>query len=369
MAYVVTSPEPTTLTRRGKLSLTSLLKHVSKKDLVIFARQLATMSESNVPVVKSLRILVRQTAHPTFKSIVTHVADDVDSGAKLSVAMSKFPKVFDHFFVYMIRAGETTGRLDQALNYLADQKEKDYELGGKIISALIYPALILSGLVTVFVLMMVKVIPKMLELVTQTGADIPWSTRFLQTVSRTFTLGWPYMVGTVVILVAVYLIMRRQPAGRFVIDRVLLILPVFGPLYQKIYLTRFSRSLSNLLQSGVPINKSLDIVGDIVGNAVYRRLIMQASADVEAGKTMSGTFSHTRFIPLMLVQMIGVGEETGRIDALLSKAAEFYSKEVDRTTTNLVVLIEPLVIIILGIGVAILVSGILLPIYDISSHI
>lgn len=346
----------------------STFGHVSRKDVVIFSRQLATMSGSNVPIVKSLRILARQVANRYFKSIIGRVGDDVDSGAKLSHAMSKFPRVFDEFFIYMIRAGETTGRLDEVLSYLADQKERDYELSGKILSALIYPAVILSGLIGVFVIMMVKVIPNMLSLVVQTGVELPWTTRLLIAVSNAFAYGWRWILLAVILFAVTIVVMRRRPAGKLIIDRFRLHLPVFGPLYQKIYLTRFSRSLSNLLQSGVPINKSLDIVGDIVGNRVYRNIILQASRDVEAGKPISVSMAGSRLVPLMLIQMIGVGEETGRIDMMLSKAAEFYSKEVERTTANLVILIEPLVIIALGVGVAILVAGILLPIYDISSN-
>lgn len=345
-----------------------LLAHVGKKDVVIFSRQLATMTSSNVPIVKSLRILARQVANRSFQSVISHVADDVDSGSKLSHAMSKFPRVFDEFFIYMIRAGETTGRLDEVLSYLADQKEKEYELNGKIVSALIYPSVIFVGLIGVFVVMMVKVIPNMLTLVVQTGVALPWTTKLLIAVSSAFTLGWRWILLTFTLGSIGFMIMRKRPSGKVLIDRVRLHLPVFGPLYQKIYLTRFSRSLSNLLQSGVPINKSLDIVGDIVGNRVYRNIILRASKDVESGKLISVSMASSRLVPLMLVQMIGVGEETGRIDVMLAKAAEFYSKEVERTTANLIILIEPLVIIALGLGVAILVAGILLPIYDISSN-
>lgn len=368
MAYLGQSIDASNATARPRLTVSRFFSHVPKKELVVFSRQLATMSGSNVPIVKSLRILTRQTAQPAFKSIISRVADDVDSGAKLSVAMSKFPKVFDHFFVYIVRAGESTGRLDEVLNYLADQKEHDYELNGKIVSALIYPALILTGLIGVFVVMMVKVIPNMLSLVKDTGATLPWTTNLLIGTSNAFVYGWPYMVVVLIIGVIGFFVLRATPAGLLLIDRARLLIPIFGPLYQKIYLSRFSRSLSNLLQSGVPINKALMIVSDIVGNHVYRKIIIEAEQNVEAGKTISGTLAGSRFIPVMLVQMVGVGEETGRIDAMLSKAAEFYSKEVERTTTNLVVLIEPLVIIALGLGTAILVAGILLPIYDISSH-
>lgn len=368
MSYLGPSADPTQTSGRRTFKFAQVFNHVPKKELVIFSRQLATMSGSNVPIVKSLRILTRQTAQPAFKSIVSRVADDVDSGAKLSVAMSKFPKVFDHFFVYIVRAGESTGRLDEVLNYLADQKEHDYELNGKIVSALIYPALILVGLIGVFIVMMVKVIPNMLNLVKQTGASLPWTTHLLINTSNAFVYGWPYMLAIALGLMVTFFVLNTRPTGRLLIDRMRLLIPIFGPLYQKIYLTRFSRSLSNLLQSGVPINKALIIVSDIVGNQVYRKIIVQAEENVEAGKTISGTLASSSFIPVMLVQMIGVGEETGRIDSMLAKAAEFYAKEVERTTTNLVVLIEPIVIIALGIGTLILVAGILLPIYDISSH-
>ncbi len=368
MAYLLTRARiPANSASLDKYSQ-SVFAHVSKKDVVIFSRQLATMSGSNVPIVKSLRILSRQLVNRSFKSVISRVADDVDSGSKLSHAMSKFPRVFDEFFIYMIRAGETTGRLDEVLSYLADQKEKDYELSGKIVSALIYPAVIFAGLIGVFVVMMVKVIPNMLTLVVQTGVELPWTTRLLLVVSTAFTAGWRWILVALVVGIVMVLVMRRRPGGKLIIDRIRLHLLVFGPLYQKIYLTRFSRSLSNLLQSGVPINKSLDIVGDIVGNRVYRNIIRQASKDVESGKPISVSMASSRLVPLMLIQMIGVGEETGRIDVMLSKAAEFYSKEVERTTANLIILIEPLVIIALGIGVAILVAGILLPIYDISSN-
>lgn len=370
MAYLAGDVEKRQARATGRTGLFSrgLISHVPKREVVFFARELSTMISSNVPIVRSLRILAKQINHKSFRYIINHIADGVDSGSKLSVALAQFPGAFDNFFVYMVRAGETTGRLDEVLTYLANQKEKDYELNGKIISALIYPSIIFIGMVGVFVLMMVRVIPNMLSLVQQTGAHLPWTTRALIGFSHFFTAAWPFVLGVLILGVVGLLLSRRNPASRLLLDQFRLRLPLFGPLYQKIYMVRFSRSLSNLLQSGVPINKSLEIVADIVSNSMYKKIILNASTDVEAGRTMSSSLSASPLVPQMVVQMIGVGEETGRIDVLLSKVSDFYAKEVERTTTNLVTFIEPVVIITLGIGVLILVSGVLLPIYDIAGQ-
>jgi type II secretory pathway component PulF len=339
------------------------------KELVLFARQLAVLISATVPIVRALRILARQTTNKRFQQIVTEIADEVDGGARLSVAMHNHPKEFDDFFVYMIRAGETTGRLDEVLEYLADQKEKDYQLRAKIIGTMIYPVFIVGVLVVIFVFMMIFVIPKLLDVVTQSGADLPFVTKILIGVSNAMTSYWWAILIVLVALVAGFFYARSQPAGRQVIDRLKLMVPIIGNIFRKIYLARMGRSLSNLLAAGVPINQSITIVSDVVGNSYYRSLLRQAVLDVEGGRSISQSLGRSKYIPPMMVQMIAVGEETGRLDSILAKIADFYTNEVATLTDALVSLVEPMIFILLGGGALILVAGIMLPIYQITNSI
>ena len=243
------------------------LHRVPRKEIVVFARQLSVMISATVPIVKALRILTKQAENVTFKIILSEVADEVDGGAKLSDALARYPQVFDDFFTHMIKTGETTGKLDETLNYLADQKEKDYDLTSKIKGAMIYPIFILCGLFAVGAVMMIFVIPKLTGVLEEAGAELPFSTKMLIGVSNFLQNFWWMIIIIIIAIIALYRVIYRTERGKVQIDLIKLKIPVFGTMFKKIYLTRFARSFSNLIASGVPIAHSLEIVADEIGRA------------------------------------------------------------------------------------------------------
>jgi type IV pilus assembly protein PilC len=346
-----------------------LFNRVSVRDITFFARQFSVLIGATIPIVRSLRILTRQTNNNYFKRVIADVAAEVDGGSKLSQAMTKYPKVFDGFFIHMIRAGETTGRLDQVFEYLANQKEKDYALISKVRGAMVYPAFIITVMIVVGILMAVYVVPPISNILTESGAAIPITTRILLGVSWFLQYYWWLAI---IIIVAVGTAMGfyiQTESGHYLFDRLKIKMPGFGRIYQRIVLGRFAISLSNLLSSGVPLPTSLRIVGDIVNNAVYHDLIAHTVKDVESGNAVSSTFLRSDVVPPMVAQMINIGEETGKLDDILRKLGAFYAQEVDTSLTTLTSLIEPVIIILLGLGAFVMVSGILVPIYNATTSI
>lgn len=346
-----------------------LINSVSNKELTFFARQLSVLINATIPVVRSLRVLTRQTKNDYFRQVISEIAADVDGGAKLSQSMTKYPRVFDQFFIHMVRSGETTGRLDQVLDYLATQKEKDYALVSRVRGALIYPVFILAVMSVVGVLMMIYVVPKLSDILTQSGSKIPWTTATLLGTSYVFVHFW-WLLLLIVIGGGLGLFLYiRTPHGHYVFDLVKIKLPIAGSIYQRIAMTRFSISLANLLASGVPLPASLEIVADVVNNAVYHELIKKTIQEVETGNSISSVFARSSVVPVIVSQMLSVGEETGKLDDILNKLGNFYSLEIDASLSALASLIEPIIIITLGAAAAIMVVGILSPIYNITNTI
>ena len=354
--------------KRGFTKEITLFSRVKVKDLVVFSRQLAVMVSATLPVVAALRILVNQIESVPLKIMVSEVADAVDGGARLSDALARHPKAFSNFYVSMIRSGETAGKLDEVLNYLADQQEKDYDLVSKTRGAMMYPAFILFGLVAVGFVMMVFVIPKLTEVLAESGAALPFTTQLLISISGFFKSFW-----WLFLLLAAGLFFglrwyRKTAAGKKHTDFLILKLPVFGPLiFQKMYLVRFTRSLSTLITGGVSLTEALAITADIVGNEVYREVIRQTIKEVEDGNPIATVFKESKVVPNMVTQMLAVGEQTGRLDTVLNKLSDFYSREVDNAVGNLVTLIEPFILMLMGVGVGIMVAAILLPMYNLAT--
>jgi len=344
----------------------SFFNRVPRKDVVLFARQLAVMISATVPIVQSLRILVKQTSNITFKIIISVVADEVDGGAKLSASLARYPQTFSDFFVQMVRSGETTGKLDETLNYLADQEEKDYDLNSKIRGAMVYPAFILGAMVIIGVLMMIFVIPKLTDTLVQTGSELPITTKALIAISNILTHYWWLLIAVGMIGASLLRVYLRTPDGRRRYDFLKFRMPVFGQIFQKIYLVRFSRSFSTLIASGIPVTRSLEIVADVIGNVLYKEVTMETIKEVEAGNSVASVMIKTKQIPAMLPQMMIVGEQTGKLDLILDKLASFYAKELENLVANLVSIIEPLILVVMGVGVAIIVMAILLPLYNLA---
>lgn len=345
----------------------SFLNRVTVKDLVVFSRQLAVMSSATLPIVQTLRILSAQTENVRLQKIIKTIADDVDGGDKLSNAMERHRKVFSPFFIAMVRSGETSGSLDKVLNYLADEQEKDYELMSKIKGAMIYPAFILAALTGVGIIMMVFVVPKITAILQETGGELPFATKMLIAISHFLVSWWWALILFFAVLVVILRLALRQTQTRQVWDYLKLKLPIFGPLFQRIHLVRFTRSMATLVDGGVPITTSLEIVSDVVGNAYYKKLLEDSALEVKDGNPIAALFLASKEVPPMISHMLSVGEKTGRINEVLSKMTNFYSREVESMVANLISLIEPMIMVVMGVGVGIMVAAVIMPMYNMSS--
>lgn len=345
----------------------SFLNRVSKKELVIFSRQLAVMVSATVPIVQALRVVVRQTKNDFFKKVVTQVADDVDEGLKLSEALKKHA-VFNNFFVNMVASGESSGRLDEVLEYLADEVEKSYDLSSKIKGAMIYPVFIISGLILVGIAMMIFVIPQMTEMLTASGQELPFITKIMISISNIFRNYFIYLLlGVGAVLGGIYYFIRKTKLGIRFYNLFKLKFPVFGKLWQKIYLVRFAGTLSSLVNAGVPLTKGLKITADVVDNYYYKQLIDKAIDKVKDGYSIAHVFSKSKVFPQMLTQMLKVGERTGRLSDVLKKLADFHSREVENMVANLTSLLEPFIMVVIGVGVGGMVAAIIMPMYNMAN--
>jgi len=300
--------------------------------------------------------------------LIADIAFEVDGGSFLSDAFGKRPKIFSDFFVNIVRSGETSGKLDEVLEYLADEMEKNYDMIGKIRGAMIYPVFITVGLIGVGVVLMLYVIPNLTSILTETGAELPFSTRMVIGASNFLQ---NYLILIVIALVGIAVLLRfylKTYNGKRQIDIMKLRMPIFGPLFKYIYLMRFSRSLSTLLKGGVTITRSLEIVADVVGNTIYRELILETLESINDGNPLAMVFEASNYVPKMVPQMIAVGEKTGKVDAVLDRVTAFYTRESTNMLDNLSKLMEPVIMVIMGIGVGVMVAAVLLPMYNLASQ-
>ncbi|MDD5290566.1 MAG: type II secretion system F family protein [Patescibacteria group bacterium] len=353
---------------KKEIKFLTILNRVKGKDLVVFSRQFSVMISANVALVQALKILIDQTENITLKMIISEMVDEVDSGLRLSDALAKRPKVFSAFYINVIKSGETSGKLDEVLSYLADEMEKDYDMTSKIRGAMIYPAFVLSGLGVVGVVMMVFVVPKLTGILTETGATLPLATRLLIGTSDFLSAYWWLLL---VILVGIAIGLKfyiKSPAGKRQFDLLKLRMPIFGNLFKRIYLVRFTRSMNTLIMGGVTITKSLKIASEVVGNEIYKELIDRTSQAVEDGDSISSVFVESREIPKMVSQMMAIGEKTGKMDVILGRITDFYSREINNVVANLMTLMEPIIMVIMGVAVGVMVAAIILPMYNLASQ-
>lgn len=343
------------------------LQRIKTKEITIFYRQLAILFEANISPLEALRVLGEQTRNPLFKSLIFDVEKAIRAGEPLSQAMAKHPKVFSNFYINVVKAGEVTGKLHEVLKYLADHAEREYNLNHKIRGAFTYPAFIFGLFAIVAVLMMIYVVPQLTSMLEEVGGELPFATKVLIFTSS-FLKKWIWLVVLIVIgLVIALMRFIKTEKGGYILDVIKLKIPVFKSLFQKMYLARFAENLKTLLIGGIPILKALDITAAVVGNRVYEKIIKEAREKVKVGGNISSAFAnYPKEITPMVSQMVGVGEKAAQLDNILERIAIFYKEEVDRTVANMTQLIEPFMILILGIGVAFLVSSILMPIYNIS---
>jgi len=343
---------------------------VTPKDLQVFTRQLAMMIDAGLPLVQCLDILAIQTPNKIFARILGQVKSTVEQGATFSDALRRHPKVFDDLYVNLVAAGEVGGILDTILNRLAVYIEKAVKLRGQIRSALFYPVSILVVAIAVIAVMLLKVIPTFASMYKEMGhADLPAATKFVINLSRGFVTRWYLYAGALFGVVAGSAMIRRTDRGKEIFDRVLLRLPILGGTLRKIVVARFTRTLGTLLNSGVPILDALDICSRTAGNKVVEQAIARARDKIAEGHDMAGPLAESRVFPAMVVQMIGVGEQTGAMDQMLQKIADFYEEEVDAAVSALTSLIEPVMMAFLGVVVGGLIIAMYLPIFKLASNI
>jgi type IV pilus assembly protein PilC len=343
---------------------------VGHKDLQIFTRQLATMIDAGLPLVQCLDILAAQTPNKIFAKILSQVKSTVEQGATFSDALRRHPRVFDDLYVNLVAAGEVGGILDTILNRLAVYIEKAVKLRGQIKSALFYPVGIMVVAIGVIAVMLIKVIPTFENMYKEMGhAELPAATKFVINISHGFVNKWYLYFGVVFGTIAGSAMMRRTDRGKEIFDHVLLRLPVMGGTLRKIVVARFTRTLGTLLTSGVPILDALDICARTAGNKVVEQGILRAREKIAEGHDMAGPLAESRVFPTMVVQMIGVGEQTGAMDTMLQKIADFYEEEVDAAVSALTSLIEPVMMAFLGVVVGGLIIAMYLPIFKLAGNI
>ncbi|MFQ5898517.1 MAG: type II secretion system F family protein [Candidatus Methylomirabilia bacterium] len=337
---------------------------VKDRDLTIFTRQFSTMVDAGLPLIQCLSILAEQSESPTLRTVTAQVARDVEAGATLSDALRRHPKAFNDLFTNLVEVGETGGVLDVILQRLATYIEKAASLKRKVKGAMVYPFTIVGVALMVVVFMLIFVIPIFAQMFSQLGATLPLPTRIVLAMSNFMISFWWAVFGAIVGMVYGLRAYYKTERGRLVIDRLLLKLPVFGPLIRKVAVARFTRTLGTLVSSGVPILEGLRITARTAGNAVLELAIEATRASVTAGRTLADPLKASGVFPPMVIQMINVGEQTGSLDTMMSKIADFYDDEVDTAVGTLMSLLEPMMIVFLGVMIGGLVVAMYLPIFQ-----
>jgi type IV pilus assembly protein PilC len=345
----------------------SFFDRVSNKDVVILSRQLATLFEAQVSALRVFRLLSSETENKILGAKLIAISDDLQAGSSISGALEKHPKVFGEFYVNMVKAGEESGKLNETFGYLADYLDRTYELMGKAKGALIYPAFIVFTFVTVMILMFTMVIPKISALLTDSGQEIPIYTRIVLGISN-FFVDYGFVFGGVVIVGGFFLIRYiRTPTGKVAYDHFKLSIPYVSNLYRKLYWARLADNMNTMLVAGIPMIRALELTSKVIDNSIYNKILSNSVEAVKSGKPISEALSGNGEIPGIMIQMMKVGEESGELGNILKTLAKFYTREVVTAVDALVDLIEPLMIVLLGGGVAILLASVLIPIYNIAS--
>ncbi len=358
------------LRRRGiaqpkiKKQVFSRGKKITEKDLALFTRQLSTMLRAGVPLMQSFDIISRGHSNPSMSRLLMDIRSDVETGTSLSQAFRKFPLYFDPLFCNLVAAGEQAGILETLLDRLATYKEKTLALKGKIKKALFYPTMVILVAVLITAIIMYFVIPSFKQVFTSFGADLPYPTLVVIAMSDFVVANWYWMLfGSLGALYFGYQGWRRSPTFQRLVDRYMLKIPVIGELLQKASVARWSRTLSTTFAAGVPLVDALDSVGPASGNAVYKDATKQIQAEVNIGTSLAQSMQNSGVFPNMAVQMTGIGEESGALDSMLSKVADYYEREVDETVDALASLIEPVIMVVLGVIIGGIVVAIYLPIF------
>ncbi|MBW1972672.1 MAG: type II secretion system F family protein [Deltaproteobacteria bacterium] len=363
---------PSKIKKKAKeieISIPFLKRKTSKKTIAIFTRELSTMINAGLPLIQALEILQNQQEDKNFREVIKKIKEDVEGGSTFAGALKKHPNEFDELFVNLIIAGEEGGLLDTILNRLATYIEKVEALKKKIKSALVYPAIIVSVAVIVVAVLMIFVIPVFDEMFREAGQELPAFTKLVVNLSKFFKGNILFIGIVLIIIVILFRRFYKTEKGRMMIDSLLLKLPVFGILFKKVAVARFTRTLGTLISSGVPILDGLNIVAKTAGNKTIETAIINARSNIAEGQTIADPLERSGVFPLMVTQMIAVGESTGALDAMLQKIADFYEEEVDVAVGTLTSLLEPFLMVFLGVVVGGIVVAMYLPIFKMAGAV
>jgi type IV pilus assembly protein PilC len=351
------------------LSTLPMFGGVSNADLVLFTRQLSSMLASGLTLMRSLEILKDQLQNPNMMEVITSIINDVEEGKTLAQAIQKHPKVFSPIYISIIKAGEQSGLLDRVLSRLADNLEKQAKLKSTIKSALMYPVVVIVLMVVVMVVMMIFVMPQLTVLYKNLNVALPLPTQIVVGISDAVTNFWPIVLAVSVLFIVGFRKWSKTPDGVLIIDTALLKIPVFGNLISKTILAEFSRTFGLLVGTGTLVVEALVETSDTTGNINYKNAIVGISKQVEKGVTIGDAMGYYSLFPPLLIQLVKIGEQTGKIDETLTKASEYFEREVDGAVKGLTTAMEPFIMIVLGVGVAFLIISIITPIYSLISNI
>jgi type IV pilus assembly protein PilC len=348
----------------------SFFKRVKPKDVVILSRQISTLFEAQVSALKAFTMLATNTENKLLGFKLSQICDDLQAGISISGALARHPDVFSDFYINMVKVGEETGKLNQTFLHLADYLDRQYALTSKTRNALIYPAFVVATFFVVMTLMFTVVIPKLSAIILDSGQEPPFFTRIVITISDLF-VHYGFFVLIFLVFLGIWIWhLSSTKKGKIYLDTLKFSTPAIGDLYKKLYLSRITDNLNTMLSSGVPIVRAIDITAQVVGSLVYKNLLAEVADGVKSGLALSAAFKkHGEQIPGIMVQMVLVGEETGSLGTILKTLTDFYKREVDDAVDTLVGLIEPVMIVVLGLGVGILLISILMPIYNMAGSI
>jgi type IV pilus assembly protein PilC len=343
------------------------LDRIKNSDVVILSRQITTLFEAQVSALRAFQLLAAEARTPKIAEKLSAVANDIQGGSTISTALSHHPDVFTPFYVNMVKAGEESGKLDETFSFLADYLDRNYEITQKARNALIYPAFVMSTFLIVMILMMTLVVPRLAVMLTDVGQSIPVYTKVVIAMS-TFISHYILLIIIIIVAMAVFLVRyAKTEAGTRAISKARMQIPYVGTVYRKLFLSRLADNLSTMLRSGIQILRGIEITGTVVGDPVYQGVLKQVSNDIKGGLPVSEAFRRHEEFPGIVVAMIKIGEETGNMGSILETMAKFYRREVNNSIDTLVGLIEPFMIVMLAVGVGVLLSAVLIPIYNIAS--
>ncbi|MDP1707307.1 MAG: type II secretion system F family protein [bacterium] len=344
----------------------SFFNRVSNKDIVILSRQIATLFEAQVSALRVFRLLATEVESKQLATILSTVGDDLQGGSPISKALARHPKIFTNFYVNMVRAGEESGKLSETFVYLADYLDRSYDIVSKAENALIYPVFVIAIFFGVMGLMLTLVIPKISAIIIDSGQEIPIYTKIVIGLSN-FLVNYSIFILIALAVGGFYIWqLSKTERGRMVLDSLKLYVPYVGDLYKKLFLSRIADNFSTMLLSGVSVVEAIEITGSVVGSAIYKEILVEVGNDVKGGASISGALGKHPEIPGIMIAMTKVGEETGELGKILSTLAKFYNREVTNAVDTLVSLIEPIMIVMLGLGVGTLLAAVLLPIYNLA---